>query len=125
MRCPGCGADVDAEQDFCMECGEPIKGLVPKTGPPASVDAAPKGPADGAAGGLERVPEQAPQSGAQLGSSQGSTKSMPANVNVNANVKRRRRDDTPEPLRCPGCGAKTTARRCPGCGTPLRRDEDE
>jgi long-chain fatty acid transport protein len=32
----------------------------------------PKGRADGAAGGLERVPEQAPRSGAQLGSSQGS-----------------------------------------------------
>lgn len=24
MKCPGCGAAVEAEQDFCMECGEPI-----------------------------------------------------------------------------------------------------
>jgi rRNA maturation endonuclease Nob1 len=24
MKCPGCAAEVDAEQDFCMECGEPI-----------------------------------------------------------------------------------------------------
>jgi ATP-binding cassette subfamily F protein uup len=43
-----------------------------------NANAAQKGRADGAAGGLERVPEQAPRSGAQLGSSQGSKSDHPA-----------------------------------------------
>jgi serine/threonine protein kinase len=56
--------------------------------------AAPKGRADGAAGGLERVPEQAPRSGAQLGSSQGS---KPGDVTVTARSSRPGKRQRPAP----------------------------
>jgi len=39
-------------------------------------------------------------------------------------VKKKWRDEEPEPRRCPGCGTKTHAARCPGCGTKLIHDEE-
>jgi predicted amidophosphoribosyltransferase len=99
MKCPGCGAEVDTEQDFCMECGEPIAGMKPKSEPASAPVAVPASVAAPAAGGGQAPARQKPAA--------------------------KRRFEEPEPVRCPGCGTKTLQKRCPGCGTPLKHGDDE
>jgi rRNA maturation endonuclease Nob1 len=103
MPCPGCKVEVDSEQDFCMECGEPIAGMKP---------AARSEPAPVIATGRPVPRPTAPE--------------MPAARRAAAaKVATKRRNEEPEPVRCPGCGTKTLASRCPGCGGPIRRPDDE
>jgi cytoskeletal protein CcmA (bactofilin family) len=80
-------ADLVAPK-IAIDEGAVFEGQVRRVRPPvanatvksATEIAAPKGRADGAAGGLERVPEQAPRSGAQPGSSQGSKSIIPREI---------------------------------------------
>lgn len=34
-----------------------------------------------------------------------------------------KREEEPEPVRCPGCGIPTRRARCPGCGVRLREED--
>ncbi len=102
MKCPGCKADVDADQDFCMDCGEPIAGMQPASQPA-------RAPAPVAA------PVAAPIVAKPVSAKPAAAK--PA-------VKRRRNQE-PEPIRCPGCGTPTLKVRCGGCGIKLREDDEE
>jgi len=96
MKCPACSAEVDAEQDFCMDCGEPIAQAavveVPAKAPPA-----PKPP---------------------LAPSPDLRTTLPGKASA------RRPVEEPEKIRCPGCGMASHAQRCPSCGTRLRHDDD-
>lgn len=98
MKCPDCGADVDPEQDFCLECAEPIAGVKPAA-------AAPRPATSGTA----------PSSGSEL-----RRMTSPETAKAKAKV----RMEEPEPVRCPGCGMKSLRERCPSCGTRLRPSED-
>lgn len=111
MACPGCKAEVDSEQDFCLECGEPIAGMKPARPTTAQRPTVgqPAAPA---------VEQPAAPAVAQPGAAAAPSVSA-------ARAVKRRRVEEPEPQRCPGCGTKTLARRCPGCGTPLRHDDDD
>jgi predicted amidophosphoribosyltransferase len=105
MNCPDCGAEVDAEQDFCLECGEPIAGAKPKAA--AAVPA--------------RVP--APKPTPNLPPNDLRVTTLPE-TKAAKTAAARRRSEEPEPERCPGCGMKTTKERCPSCGTRLRPAEE-
>jgi predicted amidophosphoribosyltransferase len=115
MKCPGCEAEVDADQDFCMECGEPIGTAavvdVPSKGPPAKPPAAP-------------APTPAPPRAAPTPGLNGVPKPSSLRTTLPATGRAKRREPEPEPVRCPGCGTKTLAQRCPGCGTKLRQDDE-
>src|SRR5690349_19809558 len=100
MKCPGCGAAVEAEQDFCMECGEPIAQAAVVDVPSTAPSAAPPPPATV----VSRPAASAPE------------KSL-------ARPKWKRVEE-PEPIRCPRCGIPSRKTRCPGCGVRLRADDD-
>jgi hypothetical protein len=109
MKCPGCGAAVESDQDFCMECGEPIAQAavvdVESAAPP--VRGAPAAPA-----GSVAAPVAAP------------TAKAPVKEVVKAARPKWKRAEEPEPVRCPGCGIPSRKTRCPGCGVRLRSDDD-
>src|SRR5688500_5225794 len=102
MTCPGCGQAVDADQDFCMECGEPIAQA-------AVVDV----PAQPAKAPLPAKPPLA------------QPKQVPASLRTTlpGKTSARKRVEEPEKIRCPGCGVPSLAARCPGCGVRLRDDD--
>ena len=95
--CPSCKATVEDGSDLCMECGEPMSAR-PATARPAPPAAPPARP-----GAPPPPPKTMP--GTPI-----ARKKWPA--------------EEPEPVRCPGCGAKSHAVRCPNCGTRLRKDDD-
>src|SRR5262245_28178784 len=94
MKCPGCAVEVDADQDFCMECGEPIAQAAVVEVPPVRVKAAP-------------LPENPLR-----------TTTLPETPTARRKTPARREE--PQPVRCPGCGVPTTKARCGACGTRLR-----
>lgn len=99
MRCPGCATEVDPAQDFCLECGEPIAQA-------AVVDVESLAPPPA------RAPSAAPPA-----------RTPSAAAPARPPVRRPRRDDEPEPIRCPGCGTPERGVRCRGCGIRLRADD--
>lgn len=120
MKCPDCGADVDPEQDFCLDCGEPIAGVKSAGSPKPASAAKPMAAAPSPAA----VPK--PATGASVPSSgepDWRRTTLPATGAAKAKAKSRRVEE-PEPVRCPGCGMKTLAERCPSCGTRLKPSED-
>jgi rRNA maturation endonuclease Nob1 len=86
---------VDADQDFCMECGEPIAqaAVVEVPASPKKVKAAAE-----ASYRTTTLPE------------------TPAARRKTAPVEE-------EKVRCPGCGVLTSKARCPGCGARLRSED--
>jgi hypothetical protein len=109
MQCPACKKDVEEGADLCLECGEPIG-----DSPVARV-------ARADASGPIAVPAPAP-------SQPPSAPRPPAHKTIPGVPSairggRPKVPEEPEPLRCPGCGMKTTARRCPSCGAVLRSDD--
>jgi predicted amidophosphoribosyltransferase len=115
VRCPSCGAAVEAEADLCFECGEPIvhrRAAAPV--PRQNAAPAPRGAAP--------MPRQnaapAPQSAAPLPRQNAAVAAKPA-------VRRMRRDDDDSPARCRGCGTPSRgSARCPGCGARMPGHED-
>ena len=101
MNCPSCGASVEAGADLCLECGEPMG-----DSPAARVARSEKAPPKPVSTPTNPPPPVAPAA------------AKPA-----APIKKKWREEEPEPRRCPGCGTKTLAARCPGCGTKLIHDE--
>jgi len=93
--CPSCKDEVDVEAELCLGCGEPLD--------PAQLKAQGKPPAVT----TQPVRAAAPPSRPTIAASP---------------IAKRRRQDEPEAVRCPGCGAPSKAERCPGCGAVLRRD---
>jgi predicted amidophosphoribosyltransferase len=102
MKCPGCGEKVDADQDFCMECGEPIA-QSPVVDVPSLPAKAPL-PAKPPLAQPSKVPSFA-------------ATTLPGKASV------RKRVEEPEKIRCPGCGVPSLKARCPGCGARLRDDD--
>jgi hypothetical protein len=91
--CPSCAAEVDAEAELCLACGEPLGANAAAAAPAAKV-----------------VRGAAPPSTAR-------------ETMVGSVAARRRKVDEQDPIRCPGCGVPSRAHRCPGCGAVLRKDD--
>lgn len=104
MKCPGCGAAVEAEQDFCMECGEPI--------------------AQAAVVDVEATPPVRATPAAPAASVVAPSTKAPVKAVTRAARPKWKRAEEPEPVRCPGCGIPSRKTRCPGCGVRLRSDDD-
>src|SRR5688572_20890905 len=96
-NCPSCQAPVDDDADLCLECGEPLGDS------PAARLARREAAAEPPARVRAAAPPQRP------------TIAAPPRA-------RRRGEEEPEAVRCPGCGVPSRAERCPGCGAVLRRD---
>ena len=113
MKCPGCGAAVEEGADLCLECGEPIGDS------PAAVLAR-----------AESKPAEPPRSAVAPPTPNDAARVRPAGARsvhktlaaAPRALKRSTREEEPELVRCPGCGAKSSGARCPGCGTPLKHD---
>jgi hypothetical protein len=102
--CPSCHAEVDAEADLCLECGEPL-GDSPAAKAARAEAAANPAPASSEP---QRVRAPAPP--------------MRPTIPATGRAKRAREAE-PETIRCPGCGVPSRAARCPGCGVVLRHEE--
>jgi predicted amidophosphoribosyltransferase len=108
--CPSCNAPVEDGADLCLECGEPMGDAPAAKTARADAVRPPSGP----------PPASVPPPASARPAPPPSPKTVPAMPAA----KKRWAQEEPEPLRCPGCGAKSHAARCPNCGTPLRRDDD-
>ena len=125
MKCPGCSADVVPEQDFCMDCGEPIAGMKPVVTRPTAAPAPITRPAPVAAPAPAARPAPiaaavpAGRAATPADVQQALRRTLPAKTSA---IKKKREEE-PETIRCPGCGSPSRAVRCPGCGIRLRSED--
>jgi hypothetical protein len=139
MKCPGCGAEVEAGADLCLECGEPM-GDSPAAKvsrqenvirPPSDAFTPPKpsaAPKPSSAPPPKPTPPPPTLRGAMPtpppGTRPAGAPPPPATKPATPAARKKWATEEPEPKRCPGCGTKTLAARCPGCGTKLHSDDD-